>query len=36
MPQKRIVLITDGEENKGDLLNSVVLLNKEKYRFKGI
>ncbi len=31
---KRIVLITDGEENKGDLLNSVVLLNKENIDLK--
>ena len=31
---KRIVLITDGEENKGDLLNNIVLLNKENIDLK--
>ncbi|MDY4079962.1 MAG: VWA domain-containing protein [Clostridium sp.] len=31
---KRIVLITDGEENKGDLLNNIALLNKENIDLK--
>lgn len=31
---KRIVLITDGEENKGDILKSIPLINEQKIDFK--